>query len=313
MIIEKIPKIGIVRRDSIKRLGKVIVVGQAEEGWSNPDVVKVMFDNAEYIGYLKKTSVIGKKSEIEIALFQLGGLLDVSMADIICIYEDDKRECVDAIVSLSVVQSTENKFVNFREIKDELFLDLQKGEILHTPWIRRWEKIRERKKTLKSYDVPAILKRDYADTVSFAMEVGGLYCKKYGYVLMEFKNDYLKMLLFDILCGQADRSSSNYGVIINPVFGTARLAPLYDNATLYKPYMNINQMGLNHMILDRKEAFFTIYDLYPEEVQKMLAGFLAKKENVFGVIKNNIYISDDTKKCLVKTIEKGFGIFDQLM
>lgn len=289
--------------------GTIAVLGKASEGWSQPDIVRLSINRNNLIGYRKLTSVVGQKNGIERILCQIGNMLNIPMADSLSIFSEDDVTYLSSVVSISVVQSPSEKFVNFREMRDELFFDLQSCMIPETPWVKRWKNIRERKNEL--FDVPAIDNNDYNDTVEFALQVSNLYCEKYSISLLNFWQDYIKMILFDILCGQADRSASNYGIIINQLDKTARLSPLFDNATLTKPYMTIEQVGLNHVILFRKKLIRTAYEILGSGIQKIAEFFIDNKEKILYLIANDRYISQSTIAFLSKWFNKGFEIIEQ--
>lgn len=289
--------------------GTIAVLGKAAEGWSRPDIVRLSINGNNLIGYRKLTSVVGQKNGIERILCQIGNVLKIPMADSLCIFSGGNTSYLDSTVSISVVQSSSEKFVNFREMKDELFFDLQSGVISETSWIKRWKNIRKRKNEL--FDVHATSDNDYNDTVEFALQVSNLYCEKYSLSLLNFQQDYIKMLLFDILCGQADRSASNYGIIINQPDKTARLSPLFDNSTLTKPYMTIEQIGLNHVILDRRKLIHTVHKIWGNEIQKATECFINNKEKILYLITNDRYISQSTIIFLTRWFNKGFEIIEQ--
>ena len=43
--------------------GTITTLGKAPEGWSNPDIVRLSFNDSCLIGYRKPTSVLGQKVE----------------------------------------------------------------------------------------------------------------------------------------------------------------------------------------------------------------------------------------------------------
>jgi hypothetical protein len=75
------------------------------------------------------------------------------------------------------------------------------------------------------------------EDVSYALK------KKYG---KDFKDDITKMFLFDVLIGNGDRHSQNYGVLETDK--TVRLAPIYDNEEMLGSdylFENIYSFGVN--------------------------------------------------------------------
>ncbi|MBR4026590.1 MAG: hypothetical protein IKJ01_03395 [Lachnospiraceae bacterium] len=290
------------------------IIGKASEGWSQPDVVKIKYEGKELIGYRKSTIILGEKNVIEIVLGKIGIALGVSMADTVCVFSDNTYKNLTDIISISVVRGTHEYFINFREMRDELFYDLQKGNISITPWITRWMTIRKRKNELLKdiWDIKAVNDSDYYDSIQFAFEVGRLYIDKYKLKMHNFQSAYIKMIMFDILTGQADRTPSNYGLLINNNLSTASLAPLFDNSTLTKPYMEKDEINLNHIILKKERVTQVLYDMYPNEFLNIKKQILEKSNELKGIIESESYLSKENKKLMLNTIEEGLAIFERV-
>lgn len=292
----------------------ITIIGKASEGWSEPDIVKIEYGGKELLGYRKSEAILGEKNAIEIVLGKIGTILGVSMADIICIFSDNTYKCLTDIVSVSVVQFPHEYFINFREMRDELFYDLQKGKISMTPWITRWMKIRKRKDELleNTWDIKAINDSDYYDSIQFAFEVVKLYSDKHEIKMVEFQYAYIKMLMFDILVGQADRTPSNYGLLIDNNLFTASLAPLFDNSTLTKPYMERDEIALNHIVLKKEKLTRLIYETYPKEFLNIKKQILEKRDELRTIIESECYLSEENKGFILDSIEKGLDIFERV-
>lgn len=291
------------------------IIGKASEGWSQPDIVKIKYEGKELIGYRKSTAALGEKNVIEIVLGKMGMVLGVSMADTICVFSDNTYKDLIDIISISVVRFSHEYFINFREMRDELFYDLQKGNISITPWITRWMTIRKRKNELLEdiWDIKAINDSDYYDSIQFAFEVGRLYADKHKIKMRNFQNAYIKMVMFDILIGQADRTPSNYGLLINNNLSTASLAPLFDNSTLTKPYMEKDEVNLNHIVLKKERLTQVLYDVYPNEFLNIRKQILEKSDELRSIIEGQSYLSEKNKIFMLNSIEEGLDIFERVI
>jgi len=294
--------------------GTYQIIGQATEGWSKPKIVKVSVRGKEQIGYMKRTSTMGIKNEIEFVLFQIGNTLDVPIAKTICVLDENSGSKISAIISLSVAACPYERFICFREMRDELFFDLQNGAIPRSSWINRWREIRARRNTLSPdrWDVPALSDSDYYDSFMFAQEIISLYSTKHSIMARSFTNEYVTMLLFDILCGQADRSPSNYGIVLDCATHKAHMAPLFDNSSLEKPFVNLKQFSINQVILDRKRAAQVVYEIWPAEAQAILAVFFSKQERVFTHIQTSKLLTHQTAEILLKSIKEGYSSLDSI-
>lgn len=292
----------------------ITIIGKASEGWSCPDIVKIEYEGKEIIGYKKSVDMLGEKSGIEIVLGKMGTILGIAMADTICVFSDNTYKCLTDIISVSVVRFPNEYFINFREMRDELFYDLQNGNVFITPWITRWITICKRKNGYleNTWDIKAINDSDYYDSIQFAFEVAKLYLDKHRITLIRFQEEYIKMLMFDILVGQADRTPSNYGLLIDANLSVSGLAPLFDNSTLTKPYMKRDEIALNYIILKKERVAQVIYETYPKVFLDIRRQILEKKDTLRIIVESEYYLLEDHKKSIWNSIEEGLGIFDKI-
>lgn len=289
----------------------ITIIGQSSEGWSKPNIVKFEYEGKELKGYYKIKDVLGEKNSVEVILNKVGKVLNVPMADIVCIFSDNTYKDITDIISVSVAQFPYEYFISFREMRDELFWDLQKGIISANKWIKRWKIIRERKNTIMDdiWDVAAINDSDYYDSIQFAFEISKLYVDKHGIEINDFQSMYVKMLMFDILIGQADRTPSNYGLLINNDLSRAALAPLFDNSTLTKPYIKRDEIALNQVVLKKEKLAQIIYEIYPNDFQEIKEKFLEKGDELQWIIKREKYLSKENKKFISNLVREGLEIF----
>lgn len=294
---------------------EIVVVGKAPEGWSSPDIVEIQYDMTVLTGFLKDTEQQGEKNAIEIILNRVGKELDVSMADTVGVFSDDSYSHLIAIISITVASKPKTRFVCFREMRDQLFLDYKTGAIPSSDWVNRWISIRERKKLLPAdmWEVDAICPQDYFDCIMFSFEILKLFSEKHGIEPDGFERDCVRMMLFDILVGQADRSPSNYGIIVDASTCTARFAPLFDSATLTKPYIQNNMISFNHLLLDRRLAAKIVFSMF-NALAETFRGILNEKHDaILKVLNSTLPFCDvRTKLFLVGRITEGVKIIEAL-
>ena len=162
-----------------------------------------------------------------------------------------------------------------KEMRDELYERLCSGEIQSSSWIEAWMRIQKRKKTETGiWDVRADNLFEIVCALRFAPTIASLWCGLHRYSLTGFMDSYLRMVLFDLLLRQKDRTASNYGLIINSESRTACLSPLFDNGTLDKPYMAENEMALNGLIFCADCLPEAIYQMCGNSVRSVMEEFL---------------------------------------
>lgn len=302
-------------KDGKKFTSSILILGKAEEGWSCPDIVEIQYNNTIFTGFLKYTINQGDKNVIETILNRIGKELYISMADTVGVFSDDSYSHLIAIISIAVAAKPNEKFVCFREMRDQLFWDYKSGAIPVSDWLNRWILIRERKNLLPSdiWEVDAICPQDYFDCIMFAFEILKLYSEKNEIKVNGFEQDCVKMMLFDVLIGQADRSPSNYGIIIEENTNSARLAPLFDNSTLTKPYIQNNVISFNHLLLDRYQVAKVVFEAFrdlSDEFRKILNN---KFETILEAANSSIpYYDIQTKEFLVERIKGGARIIENI-
>lgn len=69
----------------------------------------------------------------------------------------------------------------------------------------------------------------------------------------EIVRDYIRMCFLDVLTGNKDRVSGNYGLIKSG--DNYSFAPSFDSSTIGYPGIDDNYVQLNHYLIDRKDLY----------------------------------------------------------
>lgn len=269
----------------------ISVLGKTEEGASHPNIVLLNYGDERLLGYQKLDGNRFCFNEMEYVMSLLGETLSVPMAKVFRVYDDSQCRSPQSIVSISVVQNSNENFVSFRRMCDELFFDFKRGNLLSTEWIESWSRIRARKGFIQenAWEVEAITHDDYVRCLQFPFEIAYLWTTKHELLLSNFGESIERMVAFDILVGQTDRTPSNYGLIVNQVTKKAMLAPLIDSGTLRKPYVDSSQNGFNQMLLDRECLLSTALSFFGLRFSLLLHSIVDSEY----IIKSNIYENSD--------------------
>ncbi len=267
----------------------ISVLGKAEEGISQPNLVSLNYDNKILLGYQKIDGNPFCLNEMEYVVSLLGEVLSVPTARILRVYSDANCNCPHGIISISVTQNTNEYFISFRQMRDELFWDLKDGALSTTEWINSWSRIRARKGSIQGneWEVEAIVLDDYVHCLQFPFEIAQLWISKHGLILSNFDESIERMVAFDILVGQSDRTPSNYGLIVNQKTKIATLAPLIDSGTLRKPYVRDSQNGFNQMLLDRECLLSTALSVWGSRFSSFLCSIAASENTISRTIYAN--------------------------
>lgn len=163
------------------------------------------------------------------------------------------------------------------------------------------------------WEIDAICPQDYTDCVMFPFEIMKLYSEKHGLELVHFERDCVKMMLFDVLIGQADRSPSNYGITIDASTNSAHFAPLFDNSTLTKPYIQNNVISFNHLLLDRYQAAKVEFEMFRTFSNEFRDNLNKNLETTLKIANSTLPFYDmSTKEFLVERIKEGARIIEAL-
>lgn len=308
-------KIHMFCRDSEDVFGSELLrIGKASEGINLPDIVRFNYKNRSSIGYMKYDKNLFNNNSLEFVLYQLLKEFQIDSAKTLRVYNDASCKKSVAILSIDVTDGTENKFISFREMRDELFFDLKNKIIPETKWIKDWIAIRNRRTNKDLWELPAQMCSDYVNCIKFPFEIAELWCDKHNLYLKGLSESISKMLAFDILIGQADRSPSNYGLLIDYDGHCAKLAPLFDNATITKPYIDLSQNSFNQLLLNREKLALVVDDVLKNDFRIAASQMLDNKSKIIATInKYKSALEEDGYDLLKNRVEEGMLIFEKLL
>lgn len=293
---------------------ELLRIGKASEGINLPDIVRFDYKNRSSIGYMKYDENLFNNNSLEFVLYQLLKEIQIDSAKTLRVYSDVSCKKPVAVLSIDVTDGTDYEFINFREMRDELFFDLKNKTIPESKWIKDWIAIRNRRTNKDLWELRAQMHSDYVNCVKFPIEIARLWCDKYGLCLEGFSESISKMLAFDILIGQGDRSPSNYGLLIDYNGHCAKLAPLFDNATITKPYIDLYQNSFNQLLLDREKLALVADDVLGKNFRIAVSMMLDNKSKIIETInryKSNL--EEDNYDLLKNRVEEGILIFEKLL
>lgn len=293
---------------------ELLRIGKATEGINLPDIVSFDYKNQSSIGYMKYDENLFNNNSLEFVLHQILKEIQIDSAKTLRVYNDISCKKPIAIISIDVTDGTESKFINFREMRDELFFDLKNKIIPETKWIKDWIAIRNRRTNKDLWELRTQMHADYVNCIKFSFEIARLWCDKYGLCLEGFSESISKMLAFDILIGQSDRSPSNYGLLVDNVNHRAKMAPLFDNATITKPYIDLYQNSFNQLLLDREKLALVADDVLGSDFRIAVSMMLDNKSKIIETInryKSNL--EEDNYDLLKNRVEEGMLIFEKLL
>lgn len=247
-------------------------VGTAKNGISKPQIVRLKDGR---VGFRKNSSAFDDSDDAEIVINYLGRCLGVSMAEEYRVFDRDMKK--DSLLSIGVVQRQDETFFEMFEMLIRIGDAVKEGKLPFQPWMNTWSQI------IQSRAYPGVgseyacrSAEDLRLAIELPLHLMALFSSD-AVCLAQFRAQYFRMILFDLFIGQKDRTPRNYGIILD-ASGGYRLAPLFDNANLTKPYMPDNIFSLNFVALDRQQLLQTLLHDHAEEILPLIREQLALYE-----------------------------------
>lgn len=294
----------------------VSVIGKAERGITSPDYVLFTHNGITQKGFQKKDKNEINENDLECVLSHIANILSVPTAEVVRTYEDSQLRIPHSIISISVAQRDDQQFLTFSDMQDELFWDLSSGAIAMTPWIQKWISICNRRKQNPEgiWELYATSYEDCEATFQFPLEIASLWAEKHKIKLIDIENAIITMVLFDILIGQTDRGQGNYGLLVDWNTKTAKLAPLFDNATLKKPGLDEWLNGFNRLLVERDLFAKCAYNLWKDRFITIAKSFLEQEGHILTLLSNQDNNLSVEATCFLKArISSSINLLKQLI
>lgn len=259
----------------------------------NPETSEVLVENT-FKGYQKHTQV----DDVEIAICQIGRLLDFDIAEEYRIYNANKQK--DSVIIRDIIN--ENEFYDVENLRKRFSKLINNGKLKKEKWVESSEKLtvannREDYKLAIDYglnilkSLPSILEEDYK----------------------KIEAKYFDMLLFDSLINQSERNFKDYGILCDKVTKRYSFAPLFDN--VFPSILKNNDIvSLNGIICNRYELIESLFYNYYDQIQNRVNQILQNKnqylQNIDIILKYNLDIN--TYHMMMNNIITNINYFERL-
>ncbi len=225
-------------------------------------------DGTRLHGFFKPNSFNGMLNHIEIGLKLYADILDVDLADVVQVFEDCDHTRLYGVVSVDVRQTPADKLLDFDSIKEAVY----QPTVGLPPWALYWLSLRQGAARKNVVDLMAEGPYDLHCAIVYGEAVGKSYCNQQYYHTDFFLKQYIKMLLFDIIFGQKDRTPQNYMLLLPCDGDQAQVAPLFDNASLLRcsddivatPNVGEEWVVINRMCAGQRDWCRAVHHVYPQ-------------------------------------------------
>lgn len=265
---------------------QISVLGKAQSGITAPEFVSIKENGKTRYGFQKKDENPINQNDLECLLSRIGSLLNVPMAEVIRTYKEPDLKTTYSLISLCVAQREEEMFISFSAMQDELYEELSAGMMQSSSWIQEWSSICGRRDRNPSgiWEIYAASVEDCEASFRYPLEIARMWTTKHAVYLVDFERSIIRMILFDILTGQTDRGQSNYGLLVDRKSKHARLAPLFDNATLKKPGLDESLNGFNQLLIDRELFAECAYGFWKDQFAAVAGSFLSRGRDILKML-----------------------------
>jgi len=261
-------------------------------------VEKVIIDD-RYKAYRKINKVDVVNNDIEIALCQIGNLLNVSGAEEYTVYNANKEK--DSIISRSVAVNDYEEYFDFTSLHIKVLKYIKDGKIKNSK-VEEYENFEFHKR-----------EEDYIKLIEKSIQILRTLPMISQKEIRSIKSSYFDMIIFGYITNQVDRNLNNYGLICNKKTKEYRFAPLFENSIISMPNLQENECSFNGYICDRNKLIDCLFDSYYEDIREKITYIITNKnrllKNIDIIAKQNLDITSYNN--LMKKIINNISYLEQ--
>ena len=235
------------------------------------------------VGFLKNSTVYDDSDDLELVIGFLGKKLGVRFADEYRVLNSDLEKV--ALLSMSIADGIADRFIDMEQVFERAVQKYKSKPFAFTDWMTGWKEVVEHEWLPDFPECYEFL----CDTEEKCLSAIGITLKLVEFIGFNqeksyrlFQKDYIKMILFDVLTGYVDRTMNNYGIIVSE--DDFLFAPLFDSATLAKPYLPGNIYVLNNAAADRVTLLKVLTERYSEIAIPIIKDYLSVIDNIMTEI-----------------------------
>ena len=261
-------------------------------------VEKVLIDN-KYKAYKKVNKVELADNDLEIAICQIGNLLNVSSAEEYTVYNAKKEK--DSIISRSVAMADYEEYYDFTSLKVKVEKYIKEGKIKNSK-VLEYEEFQFQNR-----------KEDYIKIVEKSLQILKSLPMISQKDINSIKSSYFDMIIFSYITNQVHRDLNSYGLICNKKTKEYHFAPLFENNIISMPNLKENECNFNGYICNRNKLIDCLFENYYENIKEKITYIINNKTRLIKIIdiiaKQNLNM--DTYNMLMEKIIKNISYIEQ--
>lgn len=284
-------------------------LSKTKEGITKPQYIQ--FGN--YNAFMKDSRATDDSDDMEMVINWIGRKLDIKMAETYRFFSENNKPT--ALISVNVASSPGETFFSMEKVREQVIASVKDGKMSYEPWMKRYAELLEQKAYPSIAEAFENIVYDEVETREI-LEFGEKLIEVVSTLQTDkalLKKDYHKMIFLDAFVGQVDRTLGNYGLVYNAFRNEYSFAPLFDNATLRKPYTGYGICLINGFIAERISVFEIL--LEDKEILSMVESVI---ENKFEFISALLKVASEWLKLnqydlLISNILTGIFALEKLI
>ena len=227
-----------------------------------------------------KSSIDSYKDDLDIINSEIADLLDINASKV---YRVETNNGINGIVNIGTKEVNENQ-IQLDSLVNNLIKLIKQKNITLTSWLKDYF-------SLPKTDANLLLnsEKDIISVIEMTINTLGILFRLNTEEQESFRREYLKMIFFDLISNNVNRSFNTYSVITTSELKYKRLSPIYD----YNNDLDNNTYYiLNNQYIDKNAIMSCLYHKYYSYIKKISKGITDNYnlyiESIGLIIDNNI-------------------------
>lgn len=240
---------------------------------------KEVYTEAIYQAFMKSSSD-SYKDDLDIINSEIAELLDINASKV---YRVETNNNLFGIVNINTKDKDETQ-ISVDSLVNNLIKLIKEKNITLTSWLKDYF-------SLPKTDANLLLnsEKDVVSVVEMTINTLGILFRLSNDDLERLRKDYLKMIFFDLISNNTNRSFNTYSVLATKDMKFIKLAPIYD----YNNDLDNNSYYvLNNQYIDKNAMMSCLYHKYYYYIKTLSKGisdnYNLYMESINLIIDNNI-------------------------
>jgi len=227
-----------------------------------------------------KSSTDSYKDDLDIINSEIADLLDINASKVYRVVTDDNSF---GIVNINTKEKDENQ-INLDSLVNNLIKLIKEKNVTVTSWLKDYF-------SLPKTDANLLLnsEKDVISVIEMTINTLSILFRLSKDEIEKLRTDYIKMIFFDLISNNSNRSFNTYSVLATSKMNFIKLAPIYD----YNNELDNNSYYiLNNQYIDKNAIVSCLFHKYYHYIKTISKGltdnYSIYMESINLIIDNNI-------------------------